>query len=135
MTDEGKLDLLFEIIDEDKGGLIDATELSTVIRKNEKLSESQSLEKAIDFVAKFDSDGNCELDQGEFRAFISALAPTFQMSITELCESMIVQLSIGKEKGKDSKMDKDKIRQKVKKREEILAFLNDKGMSESFVIN
>lgn len=138
MTDEEKVNLLFDITDEDKGGQIDAAELSTAMRKNEKLSVSQSLDKAIDMVAKFDVDGNCELDKEEFYAFVSDLAPTFQMTISDFCESMIVQMSVGKdeaEKEEENKMDKEKIRQKVKKRVELFAHINDKGMSESFVLH
>jgi len=58
MSVEKKMDMLFDTIDHDKGGTVDAEELAIVMRKNEELSFSASLEKAIDMVAKFDVDGN-----------------------------------------------------------------------------
>ena len=57
MRDEKKIALLFEMIDRDGGGTVDAEELATAMRQNDELSFSDSIEKAIDMVATFDTDG------------------------------------------------------------------------------
>jgi len=62
------------------------------------------------------------------------------MTVSDFCESLIVETSIGKDKDskteqEDNKLNKEKLKQKVKKRGEILSFLNDKGMSHSFVLH
>ena len=141
MNDHEKIDLLFDTIDTDKCGQVDALELSMIMRRNNKKSVSDSLDKAIDMVAKFDKDGDGELDRDEFHAFVTTkMAPTLKMSVVDLCESLFVQL-IRKDTSKDgqqdddNKLDKGKLREKVKKRGEVLAFLDEKGMSHSFVLH
>jgi hypothetical protein len=82
-----------------------------------------------------------ELDRDEFHEFVSGIAPTLGMTVSDFCESLIVDIiSTGKDKDskteqEDHKLNKEKLKQKVKKRGEILSFLDDKGMSHSFVLH
>ena len=46
MKESKKIDLLFEMIDRDGGGTVDAEELATAMRQNDELSFSASIEKA-----------------------------------------------------------------------------------------
>ena len=134
MNEEKKVELLFETIDKDKGGTIDAEELSMAIRQNEELSLSASLEKAIDMVAKFDADGNGELDKEEFHCCVSDMVVELGLTVPAFCEYLIVPLTLETpEPAKEQmKLNKEKVRREVKRRRELFALLKSKGMENVF---
>jgi len=136
MKESKKIDLLFEMIDRDGGGTVDAEELATAMRQNDELSFSASIEKAIDMVATFDENGDGELDIDEFRGYASAMVKEIDMTASEFCEYLIVQMLLCKETPEEQKlageMAKEQIKEEVKKREELFAVLNNQGMEEVF---
>lgn len=148
MNDEERINCLFDTLDEDRGGLIDAEELAAAMEQNKSgiMSTSESLTKAIDLVAKFDADGNGELDREEFHNFVESMAPNLDMTASDFCESLLVQLSsaatrkdrdstkIGQQNNNDDDERKTKLKKRVQKRVEVLDFLSEKGMSHSFVL-
>jgi Ca2+-binding EF-hand superfamily protein len=93
MSDDEKLELLFSLLDKDQDGHIDARELSDGIRKrNEGMSFAEGLERAIKFVAIFDTDHNAKLDRAEFKRFIDTMLEEMGASFHELAEFIILQL-------------------------------------------
>jgi len=135
-TESKKIDLLFEMIDRDGGGTVDAEELATAMRQNDELSFSASVEKAIDMVATFDENGDGELDIHEFRGYVTAMVKEIDMTASEFCEYLIVQMLLAKESSEEEKlageMAKDQIKEEVKKREELFAVLNNQGLEKVF---
>jgi Ca2+-binding EF-hand superfamily protein len=81
MSDDAKMKLLFQLVDVDQDGKIDARELADAIRKrNAYLSLSQSLERAISFVAAFDENNDAHLDFSEFTQFLNTFADSMGVS-------------------------------------------------------
>lgn len=140
MKESKKVDLLFQMIDSDEGGTVDANELAEAMRQNEELSFSASIEQAIDMVATFDKDGDGELDKIEFRGYVSAMVDKLDMTASEFSEYMIVQILMSKTTEKQEKqrlageLAKETIKEEVKKREELFAILNDKRMKKVFLL-
>ena len=136
MKESKKVDLLFQMIDRDGGGTVDAEELATAMRQNDELSFSASIEKAIDMVATFDENGDGELDIYEFRGYVSAMVQEIEMTASEFSEYLIVQLLLSKETPEEQllagEMAKGQIKEEVKRREELFAILNNDGMEEVF---
>lgn len=92
MTDEQKMQMLFQLVDADQDGKIDARELADAIRRrNADLSFSESIERAISFVAAFDDDHDARLDFNEFRVFLVTFAETMEASFHEVSEFLILQ--------------------------------------------
>lgn len=138
MKESKKVDLLFDMIDSDGGGTVDAEELATAMRKNNELSFSASIEKAIDMVATFDNNKDGELDKREFHIYVSAMVKELDMTASEFSEYLIVQMVVAKETAKTEEqklageLAKEQIREEVKKREELFAILKDKNMENIF---
>jgi len=81
---EEKLDLLFSLMDKDGGGTIDAKELADGLRKqNDGLTFSGSIEKSIEMIAIFDSDGDAELDRKEFEQFVGKMVQELGSTLDE----------------------------------------------------
>lgn len=92
MTDEQKMQMLFQLVDADQDGKIDARELAGAIRRrNADLSFSESIERAISFVAAFDDDHDARLDINEFKVFLNTFAETMEASFHEVSEFLILQ--------------------------------------------
>jgi Ca2+-binding EF-hand superfamily protein len=138
MKDNTKIETLFELIDGDGGGSVDAGELAKAMRRNDELSFSDSIEKAIDMVAKFDANGDGELDKTEFQAYVKAMVQELQLSCSEFCELIIVQLLLGNDDGAtdDSAVDKENISEEVKKRKTLYVFIskNKEDLEELFAL-
>ena len=59
---EEKMDLLYNLLDKDQSGTIDAKELADGLRKrNDGLSFSDAIQKSIEMIAIYDEDGDAEL--------------------------------------------------------------------------
>lgn len=136
MTDEGKLDLLFNLIDVDGDGTVDATELATALRKrNSELSFGDSLERAIAMVAAFDTDGDAKLDTEEFATFIAAMLKELTLDFHEFSEFLVLQLLFSEpEKEEDlvGAPSKEEVMGMVKEQEELLDLLHDPRLVELF---
>ena len=71
MSDEEKIEFVFGRIDRDGDGTLDVKELASVLRqRSEERSFTESLERAIGFVAKYDVNGDNQLDHEEFKDFL-----------------------------------------------------------------
>lgn len=136
MTDEGKLDLLFNLIDKDGDGTVDATELAAALRKrNTELSFSDSLERAISMVAAFDTDGDAKLDTEEFAVFIEAMLKELGLVFNEFSEFLVLQLLFSEADQAENMPDapsKEEINEMVKAQELLLDMLQDPRLVELF---
>ncbi|KAL7571358.1 hypothetical protein ACA910_007671 [Epithemia clementina (nom. ined.)] len=92
MSKEEKLELLFNVIDDDNNGYIDAKELASAMRRrNAEMSFTASLEKAIDMVAIFDTDGDARLNLDEFEGFLQVMLKELNVTFAEFAEYMVLQ--------------------------------------------
>ena len=92
MTREEKLELLFNVIDDDNNGYIDARELASAMRRrNAEMTFTASLEKAIDMVAIFDTDGDARLNLDEFEGFLQVMLKELNVTFAEFAEYMVLQ--------------------------------------------
>jgi Ca2+-binding EF-hand superfamily protein len=135
MNDAKRIDLLFQMIDRDGGGTVDAEELAAAMRRNDELSFSDSIEKAIDMVAMFDKDGNLNMDKDEFRSYVAAMVKELGVTVPDFTEFLIVQLLLSEETPEEKQagdLARDKINLEVRKRQELLAALASDYLSEAF---
>jgi EF-hand domain pair len=94
MTTNEKLDCLFQLVDGDGSGTVDAQELAAILRlRNANLTERESLDRAANMVSAFDADGNAELDQEEFRTFIATMLDQLQLDPDEFVEFLIFHIA------------------------------------------
>lgn len=92
-SDEDKLKMLFSILDKDGDGFIDATELSDGVRKkNANFSFADSLDRAIDLVAIFDTDKDAKLNLAEFQFFVEDMLENLGTTFHEFSEFLIMQM-------------------------------------------
>jgi Ca2+-binding EF-hand superfamily protein len=132
MSDEDKSALLFNLIDRDGDGTVDAGELATALRKrNNELSFGESLERAIGMVAAFDADGDAKLDTEEFTTFILAMVQELGLKFSELAEFLVLQLMFSGGHD-DPEVDKEIIAQKVIEQEELMDVLTDPRLIDLF---
>jgi Ca2+-binding EF-hand superfamily protein len=135
MNDAKRIDLLFQMIDRDGGGTVDAEELAAAMRRNDELSFSDSIEKAIDMVAMFDKDGNLHMDIDEFRNYVAAMVKELDVSVPDFTEFLIVQLLLSEETPEEKQagdLARVKINEEVRKRQETLTALASDFLSEAF---
>jgi Ca2+-binding EF-hand superfamily protein len=135
MNDAKRIDLLFQMIDRDCSGTVDAEELAAAMRRNDELSFSDSIEKAIDMVAMFDKDGNLNMDKDEFRSYVAAMVKELGVSVPDFTEFLIVQLLLSEETPEEKQagdLARNKINLEVRKRQELLAALASDYLSEAF---
>jgi EF-hand domain pair len=94
MTTNKKLNCLFQLVDGDGSGMVDAQELAAILRlRNANLTERESLDRAANMVSAFDADGNAELDQEEFRTFIATMLDQLQLDSDEFVEFLIFHIA------------------------------------------
>lgn len=92
-SDEEKLKMLFSILDKDGDGYIDAQELSDGVRKNNAdFSFAESLDRAIDLVAVFDTDKDARLNLLEFQTFVEDMLENLGATFHEFSEFLIMQM-------------------------------------------
>ena len=135
LSDEKRIDLLFSMIDRDGGGTVDAEELAAAMRRNDELSFSDSIEKAIDMVALFDKDGNLNMDKDEFREYVAAMVKELGVSVSDFTEFLIVQLLLSEETAEEKlagERARDHINVEVKKRQELMVALGSEYIAEAY---
>jgi len=136
MTDEEKLDLLFNSIDRDGDGTVDANELACALRKrNAEMSFSSSLENAIKTVACFDKDGDAKLDITEFSDFVDAMLVQLKLEFNEFAEFLVLQILFSEESPEEElavELAKPDLSKEVRKHEALLDILEDKRMVQLF---
>jgi Ca2+-binding EF-hand superfamily protein len=92
-SDDDKLKMLFGILDKDGDGFIDAVELSDGIRKHrDSFSFADSLDRAMDMVAVFDTDHNAMLNISEFEKYIETMLEEMGATFHEFSEFIIMQM-------------------------------------------
>jgi Ca2+-binding EF-hand superfamily protein len=131
MEMEEKLDLLFSLMDKDGGGTIDAKELAEGLRKqNEGLSFAGSIEKSIEMIAIFDSDGDAELDRQEFEVFVGKMVQELDSTFDEFAEFLVYQILFSDSNyvEEEEDIDIEQVNKLVKERGELLESLNDPRM-------
>jgi Ca2+-binding EF-hand superfamily protein len=135
LNDEKRIDMLFSMIDRDGGGTVDAEELAAAMRRNDELSFSDSIEKAIDMVALFDKDGNLDMDKDEFREYVAAMVKELGVSVSDFTEFLIVQLLLSEETDEEKQageMAREHINEEVKKRQELMVALGSEYIAEAY---
>ena len=91
LTDDEKLEILFEVVDVNDSGDIDVSELVHLIQKfvsynNVSFDLGESLRVATRRVKSFDQDNNERLDMDEFKMMLRTLAETRGYTVPEMCE-------------------------------------------------
>eukprot|EP00522_Entomoneis_paludosa_P017875 CAMPEP_0172461890 /NCGR_PEP_ID=MMETSP1065-20121228/42021_1 /TAXON_ID=265537 /ORGANISM="Amphiprora paludosa, Strain CCMP125" /LENGTH=488 /DNA_ID=CAMNT_0013217367 /DNA_START=35 /DNA_END=1501 /DNA_ORIENTATION=- len=139
MSDEEKLQQLFNVIDDDHNGYIDTKELATALRRrNANMTFKGSLDKAIDMVAIFDTDGDARLDLDEFQSFLQVMLKELDVNFQEFAEYMVFQTTFApedekiKEEEEQAAADKEVLAQQVKERGTLLEMLADPRLGEIF---
>lgn len=141
MSDAEKLDLLFNVIDDDNNGYIDAGELATAMRRrNATMTFSASLDKAIDMVAIFDQDGDARLNLDEFEGFLQVMLKELDVSFQEFAEYMVLQTMFAdpldkkaeEEQAAKQQLDSAALARQVKDRGTLLEMLADPRLMEIF---
>ena len=135
LNDEKRIDMLFSMIDRDGGGTVDAEELAAAMRRNDELSFSDSIEKAIDMVALFDKDGNLDMDKEEFREYVAAMVKELGVTVSDFTEFLIVQLLLSEETDEEKhagELARDHINEEVKKRQELMVALGSEYIAEAY---
>lgn len=138
MSDEEKLSTLFELLDSDANGKVDARELAEGLRlMDEDMAFAESLEGAIAAVATFDTDSDALLDKAEFKTFLDSLLESLGCTFHELAELIIMQI-VFSDGGNDPLEDvvgqiaKPAIDEAVKEAEDYTHALVDKRMVSLF---
>lgn len=136
MSQDEKLDLLFSSLDKDGNGYLDPKELARGLRKkNVEMSFSDSIQKAIDLVARFDDDGNCRLGRDEFQNFVDGIVRELSTNVNEFAEFLVFQLIFSDDDEKDiGKVDDKKVISGVKGKHDMIEMLNDERMMTLFML-
>ena len=142
MSDQEKLQQLFDVIDDDGNGHIDAKELAAAMRRrNANMTFQGSLDKAIDMVAIFDTDGDARLDIDEFQSFLKVMLQELNVSFQEFAEYMVFQTTFYADEesdagtggnGSSADVDAATLAQQVKERGTLLEMLADPRLGEIF---
>ena len=91
MSDEEKLEILFDILDKDRSGALSATELADGLRRiRGDVNFEESLAVAIERVVKFDTDGDGKLQLTEFKVYVDTLCEAVGASFHEMSEMLII---------------------------------------------
>jgi len=102
MTDEEKSDYLFNLIDKDGNGYIDASELAAILRKrNAELTFGESIIKAVRLVTAYDVDGDSRLDTEEFLTFLQSVTKEIQADFHEFIEFLVFKLIYEKDESQE----------------------------------
>ena len=92
MTDPQKMDMLFEVMDGNRDGGVDVSELASGLKRVVPgMSFGQSWETAMDSIPEFDKDGDGNLNRTEFGEFIEELAASAGVTFHEMSEFLIMQ--------------------------------------------
>lgn len=136
MTMEEKMDLLYNLLDKDQSGTIDAKELAGGLRKrNEGLSFGDAIQKSVEMIAIYDEDGDAELDRDEFRHFVERMVSELNATVDEFCEFLVYQIlfSTGDEDVEDD-VDVSQLKNEIQERGQLLDALSDPRMMSLFVL-
>ena len=97
MSDDEKLDTLFELLDKDGDGAVDATELADGMRKiRGDVNFEESLVLAIDRIATFDKEGSGKLNKTDFKSMAETLAEALGTTFHEVSEMMVMAVIFSK---------------------------------------
>jgi len=137
MTDEAKMKLLFNVVDNDRDGKVCAKELAFALRRrNAEWSLDAALDKAIVSVAIFDTDGDARLNMQEFEEYVRVLLTELNISFDEFAEFMVLQLLFSKPSEQlvkeENQLDREDIDRQVKTHAEMLTLLGDERLFELF---
>lgn len=139
MNDDEKLQQLFNAIDDDHNGYIDTKELATALRRrNANMTFQGSLDKAIDMVAIFDTDGDARLDIDEFRSFLDVMLKELNVTFDDFAEYMVFQTTFNADdveiinEEEEKLANKEILAQQVKDRGTLLEMLADPRLGEIF---
>jgi Ca2+-binding EF-hand superfamily protein len=102
MSDEEKLQSLFDLLDKDRSGNLSAVELADGLRKiRGDVSFEESIALAMDRVARFDTDGDGKFQLSEFKTYVDTLCEALGASFHELSEMLIISVVFGDVDGND----------------------------------
>jgi tetratricopeptide (TPR) repeat protein len=92
MKDEEKLRFLFQLVDSDEDGKVNARELADILkRRNSELNFAESIERSVNYVATFDEDYDARLDFSEFASFLTSFAHSMGTQCQEVAEYLIIK--------------------------------------------
>ena len=113
---------------------IDAKEMADALRKqNDGLTFSGAIEKSIEMIAIFDTNGDCELDREEFEQFVGKMVEELESNYDEFAEFLVYQILFSDRKDDDEEdIDLEQVNALVKERGELLDSLSDPRMMTLF---
>jgi len=93
MNDSEKFHELFDLFDKNKDGLLDVSELADGLRKlDDELTFLDSIECAINDMARFDSMGTGKMTKKDFQRFIDVLVGAMDCTFHELSELLVMKV-------------------------------------------
>ncbi|KAL7556119.1 hypothetical protein ACA910_020202 [Epithemia clementina (nom. ined.)] len=140
MSDDEKLETLFELLDKDGDGAVDATELADGLRKiRGNVSFQESLVLAIDRIATFDKEGSGKLNKEDFKTMAEALAEALGTTFHEVSEMMVMAVLFSKtgntlEENIAGVIVSADVTEAVKEEEEARKIMVDKRMKALFAL-
>eukprot|EP00548_Thalassiothrix_antarctica_P020737 CAMPEP_0194192312 /NCGR_PEP_ID=MMETSP0154-20130528/70084_1 /TAXON_ID=1049557 /ORGANISM="Thalassiothrix antarctica, Strain L6-D1" /LENGTH=426 /DNA_ID=CAMNT_0038915635 /DNA_START=49 /DNA_END=1326 /DNA_ORIENTATION=- len=137
-SDKEKLDLIIAIIDKDNSGIINAVELTDFIRRQSVgISYFDTIDTAIDYVARNDKDLSGELNREEFKRFLDLFCTELGSTFHEMCELILINIKDSKsgntvEDEYIGKIASKQIKNTVQQKGEFHAACKDTRMSSLF---
>lgn len=93
MSDGEKLKTLFELLDKDSDGKVDAIELADGLRKvRGDVNFEESVSLAIDRVSRFDKDHDAKLSLKEFREYVDIFSDKLGSPFSEVAGMLVVSV-------------------------------------------
>jgi len=91
MSDDEKMDVLFDVMDKNRDGSLSATEIADGLRRiRGDVDFAEALAVAMDRVASFDRDGDALLDRSEFADYATRLSEAFGGTFHDFAEMLIL---------------------------------------------
>ena len=95
------------------------------------MSFSEGIERAIEMIAIYDSDGDAELDREEFEHFLERMVTELDTQFDEMCEFLVYQILFSDDEQQED-VDMNQVNEEVKERGELLDSLSDPRMKTLF---
>lgn len=93
MTDDEKMECLFQVLDKNRDGGISVTELADGLRRiRGDVGFEESIAMALERVAYFDESGDAKLQLSEFKEYAMKLSEAFGSSFHEVAEMLILSI-------------------------------------------
>jgi len=135
-----KFEVLFQLMDKDKNNKVNTREFSNMLRRvNKNLSFKAGVEKAMAFIAMYDSDHDANLDREEFRNFLMRMTAEMGSNFKDLSEFILMTVTFsesGNNKLEDAILEsiEDESAREVKAKSIYISALSDQRFFKLFTM-